>query len=65
MDYVDAVALKASLEALMQSLNVATLLASNTGDEQLKRLVGSLAADVVAKFDYEILPYIHKLFPQL
>jgi hypothetical protein len=65
MDYEDAVALKTSLEALMQCLNVPMLLASNTGDEQLKRLIGSLAADVAAKLGCEIMPYIYELFPQL
>ncbi|MGP0057839.1 MAG: hypothetical protein ACLPID_00920 [Beijerinckiaceae bacterium] len=65
MDYKDAEALKASLDALMQCLNAPMLLASNTGDEQLKRLIGSLAADVAAKLDFEIMPYIYTSFPQL
>jgi hypothetical protein len=65
MDHKDAKALNIALEAAMHSFNVATHLAADVDDPKLKRIVASLAAEVISKIDYEILPYIYEQFPDL
>lgn len=60
-----AKALQIALEAVLHSLNVPAHLVSNIDDAQLKRMVGSLAAEVISKIDYEILPYLYEQFKDL
>ena len=48
MERADAETMKVALEALVHSLNVPLALASRSEDEQLRRLIGSFAASVIA-----------------
>jgi hypothetical protein len=65
MDAKQAKALQIAFEAVLHSLNVPSHLVSDIDDVQLKRMVGSLAAEVTSKIDYEILPHLYKQFPEL
>jgi hypothetical protein len=65
MDYGEAKALKIAIGAVMLSLDVPVRLAANIDDPQLRQMIGSLAADVAAKIDYEIMPHICAHFPEL
>jgi hypothetical protein len=49
MERADAETMKVALEALVHSLNVPLALASRSKDEQLRRLIGSFAASVIAR----------------
>ncbi len=59
MDKNQAELLRASLESVMNCLEVPMLLGTVIGDTVLKRAIGSLSADVIAKIDCEILPSDH------
>lgn len=65
MNHKDAKALNIALEAAMHSFNVAMHLAANVDDPKLRRIVGSLATEIISKIDYEILPYIYEQCPEL
>lgn len=64
MDCDDAKALRASLEGAMRSFEVPMEIGSRCEDVELKRLIGSLAMDLIGKIDYEILPRLYQKFPQ-
>lgn len=65
MNSDQAKALKIALESVFHSLNVPAHLVSNSDDVQLKRMIGSLASEVISKIDYEIMPYLYDRFKDL
>lgn len=65
MNSDQARALQIALEAVLRSLDAPSHLVSSIDDAQLKRMVGSLAAEVISKIDYEILPYLYGQFKDL
>jgi len=65
MDQTKAVLLKTALENMISHLNVPVHLVASIEDEELKHLIGSLSADIVAKIDFEILPRLCADFPGL
>ncbi len=65
MGIEDAQALKVMLDALMRSLDPPMQFAADKADPMLRRMIGSLAGEVIAKIDYEIVPYLHSQYPEL
>jgi hypothetical protein len=65
MDYEMARAIKTALEAMIQSLNTPMRIAADLDNSKLRQMVGSLASDVIAKIDFEILPYLYAQYPEL
>ena len=65
MNQHEAEVLKMALDNLIHCLDVPMHLAANSGDDQLKRLIGTLSAEIVSKIDFEILPHLCRDFPNL
>ncbi len=65
MDQETAKDLKTALESAIQSLDAPMKLAADVEDKHLRRMVGSLASEVISKIHYEILPYLYSQHPEL
>ncbi len=65
MDQEVAKDLKIALELVIRSLDAPMKLAADVEDKYLRRMVGSLAAEVISKIHYEILPYLYSQHPEL
>jgi hypothetical protein len=65
MDQAQAEALKLALEHMISCLNLPMHLAANSSNEDLKRLIGALSAEIISKIDFEILPCLYREFPGL
>ncbi len=65
MDAETAKDLKATLKLVRQSLDAPMKLAANDNDKDVRRLVRSLASEVISRIEYEILPYLYSLHPNL
>ena len=65
MNCDDAELLKAALEDLMRYLEIPMRLAADSNDPRLKQMIGSLSADMIAKIDFEIFPYLYRRCPDL
>lgn len=66
MDEKEAEALVTALADIIDRFEVPMQLTADTTDSELKRLIGTLAAETISKIDYEILPHLYaKFFPKL